>query len=169
MHYNKGNISHCWKLPNMCIMQITKNQKLLLPSLKKKKMIGIKRVLWKMYTWSLCDKIILDCLFTAIWMYLEARLECHVRFNVCLQHSNDPRNLAVKFLFHYLKAKNCSLVHCGSAVKTKFNVYGLMNCQMHVCCNLIHANSWVTWTYRAFICDVLLIWISFVGPCKVLK
>jgi hypothetical protein len=29
---------------------------------------------------------------------------------------NDPRNLAVKSLFHYLKAKNCSLVHCGSAV-----------------------------------------------------
>ena len=57
---------------------------------------------------------------------------------------NDPRNLAVQSLFHYLKAKNCSLAHCGSAVKTKFNVYGLMNCQMHVCCNLIHANSWVT-------------------------
>ena len=155
----------------MCIMQITRNQKLLLPSLKKKKWEESKEFCEKcIHGAAVMKSFWITLIYCNIWMYLEARLECHVRFNVCLQHSNDPRNLAVKFLFHYLKAKNCSLVHCGSAVKTKFNVYGLMNCQMHVCCNLIHANSWVTtWTYRAFICDVLLIWISFVGPCKVLK
>jgi hypothetical protein len=151
----------------MCIMQITKNQNYyFLPLIKKERN-------QKSFVKNVYMEIVIKSFWTTF--LLQSAFMCHSILSTWKQSSNcmfvstcvcsttdDPRNLAVKFSFHYLMVKNCSLVHCGSVVRTKFNIYGL-TCQIHVCCNLIHANSWHARTYRAFICDVLLIWISL-GP-----